>query len=48
MTIPSNREILDDGSPGGCRVRGLARQVIDGSTARTLLASESGAFTINL
>ena len=43
MAIAINREHLDHGSPDGARVRGLARQVIDGSTARTLLASESGA-----
>lgn len=46
MTIATNRENLDHGSPDGCRVRGLARQVIDGVTegaTRTLLKSESGA-----
>ena len=46
MTIPSNREHLDNGSPDGCRVRGVARQVINGATARTLLAGESGALCL--
>ena len=46
MTIPSNREHLDNGSPDGCRVRGLAQQVINGATARTLLAGESGALCL--
>ncbi|MCK5643758.1 MAG: hypothetical protein KAJ19_23360, partial [Gammaproteobacteria bacterium] len=46
MTIPTNREHLDNGSPSGCRVRGLARQVINGATARTLLAGESGALCL--
>ena len=44
MAIPTNREHLDNGSPDGCRVRGLAIQVIDPTgTARTLLKGESGA-----
>jgi hypothetical protein len=46
MTIATNRENLDNGSPDGCRVRGLARQVIDGATTRTLLKSESGALCL--
>jgi len=46
MTIATNREHLDDGSPGGARVRGLARQVINGATTRTLLAGESGALCL--
>ena len=47
MTIATNREHLDNGSPGGSRVRGLARQVIDPEgTARTLLVGESGALCI--
>jgi hypothetical protein len=46
MTIPTNREHLDNGSPGGSRVRGLARQVINGETTRTLLAGESGALVL--
>lgn len=47
MTIPSNREHLDDGSGSGCRVRGLARQVInEGGTTRKLVASESGALCV--
>jgi len=47
MTIATNREHLDHGSPGGCRVRGLARQVINAAgTTRQLLASESGAVCV--
>ena len=47
MTIPSNREILDDGSGQGCRVSGLARQVINGEgTTKQLTASESGALCV--
>lgn len=49
MAIAINREHLDNGSPSGARVRGLARQVIDGVTegaTRTLLASESGALCV--
>ena len=46
MTIATNRENLDHGSPDGCRVRGLARQVINGTTTRTLLKSESGALCV--
>lgn len=46
MAIPTNREHLDNGSESGCRVRGLARQVINGASARTLLAGESGALCL--
>jgi len=46
MAISTNRESLDNGSPDGCRVRGVARQVINGATNRTLLASESGALCL--
>ncbi len=47
MTIPAEREQLDDGSPDGCRANGLARQVISGVTSdRTLLAGESGALCL--
>ena len=47
MAIPTAREALDDGSPDGCRVRGLAIQVIDPTgTARTLLVGESGALCV--
>ena len=47
MTITTVREQLDDGSPGGSRVRGLARQVISGLGAtRTLLPGESGALVL--
>lgn len=46
MAIATNREALDDGSPDGSRIRGVARQVIDGATTRTLLASESGALCL--
>ena len=44
MAIPAKREALDDGSPGGSRVRGLARQVIDGEgTTTQLTVAQSGA-----
>ena len=46
MAIPTNREALDVGSPGGCRVRGIARQVINGATDRPLLVGESGALCL--
>jgi len=46
MAIATNREALDNGSPGGSRVRGVARQVINGETTRTLLAGESGALCL--
>ena len=46
MTIPTNREHLDNGSSGGCRVRGLAQQVINGASARTLTVGESGALCL--
>jgi hypothetical protein len=47
MTIPSNREYLDSGDGSGCRVRGLARQVINGEgTTKQLTASESGALCV--
>ena len=47
MTIAAEREQLDDGSPGGCRVRGLAREVIDpAGTATTLTTGQSGALCI--
>lgn len=47
MVIATNREHLDNGSLSGCRVRGLARLVIDpAGTARTLLVGESGALCL--
>ena len=46
MTIPTSREHITSGSPSGARVRGLARQVINGTATRTLLASESGALCL--
>lgn len=47
MTIPSNREHLDDGSGQGCRVRGVAQYVINGAgTTKQLLVGESGALCI--
>lgn len=47
MAIPTNREALDVGSPGGCRVRGLAREVIDGGgDATDLTAGQSGALVV--
>ena len=47
MTIPSNREILDDGSGAGCRVRGVAQQVINpAGTTKQLLAGESGSLCV--
>ncbi len=47
MTIPSNREVLDDGSGQGSRVRGVAQQVINpAGTTRLLLVGESGALCI--
>jgi hypothetical protein len=47
MTIPSNREYLDSGDGSGCRVRGLARQVINGEgTTKQLTVSESGALCV--
>lgn len=47
MTIATNRENLDNGSPDGCRVRGLARQVIsDSGATRTLKVGESGALVL--
>ncbi len=46
MTIATNRESITTGSPSGARVRGLARQVINGATARTLLVGESGALCL--
>lgn len=47
MTIATNRENLDHGSPSGCRVRGLARQVIsDSGATRTLKKYESGALVL--
>lgn len=47
MAIATNREQLDDGSPSGCRVDGLAVQVIDPEgTARTLLVGDSGALCV--
>lgn len=42
-----SREYLDAGKPAGSRVRGLARQVIDGAgTATTLTADQSGALCV--
>lgn len=47
MAIPVVREQLDNGSPDGCRVAGLAREVIDGAgTATTLLVGQSGALCV--
>lgn len=47
MTITTNREHLDNGSPDGCRVRGLARQVIDGAgTTTALTVGQSGALCL--
>ena len=47
MAIPTNREQLDNGSPGGCRVDGLAREVIDPSgTSTTLTVGQSGALCL--
>ena len=47
MAIPTNREHLDNGSLSGCRVRGLARQVINpAGTATTLTAGQSGALCL--
>ena len=47
MTIATNRAQLDDGSDSGCRVRGLACQVIDpAGTARVLKVGESGALCV--
>ena len=47
MTIATNREALDNGSESGCRVRGLAREVIDGAGTLTVLtAAQSGALVL--
>ena len=47
MTIPSNREIIDDGSGSGCRWRGVAQEVINpAGTTKQLLVGESGALCI--
>ena len=47
MTIATNREHLDHGSVDGCRVRGLARLVINAAgTTRQLLVSESSALCV--
>ncbi len=47
MTIATNREHLDHGSEDGCRVRGLARQVINGAgTTTTLTVAQSGALCV--
>lgn len=47
MTIATNREHLDFGSPDGSRVRGLARLVINAAgTTRQLLVGESGALCV--
>ena len=47
MAIATKREALDNGSPDGSRVRGVARLVIDGGgTARTLLVGESGSLCL--
>ncbi len=47
MTIATNREHLDSGSPDGCRVRGLARQVINGAgTTTALTVDQSGALCV--
>ncbi len=46
MAIPTAREALDDGSPDGCRVRGLAREIITGAATTTLTVGQSGALCI--
>ena len=47
MTIPVEREQLDNGGDDGCKVRGLAREVINGwTTGRVLKKAESGALVI--
>ncbi len=47
MTIATNREHLDNGSAAGCRVRGLAREFIDGAgTTTTLTVAQSGALCL--
>ena len=47
MTIATNREHLDSGSPDGCRVRGLARQVINAAgTTTQLTVDQSGALLV--
>jgi hypothetical protein len=47
MTIATNREHLDNGADGGCRVRGLAREVIDGGgTTTQLTVGQSGALCL--
>lgn len=47
MTIATNREHLDNGSPDGCRVRGLAREVINGAgTTTALTVAQSGALCV--
>jgi len=47
MAIPVVREQLDNGSPDGCRVAGLAREVVDGAgTATTLTTGQSGALCL--
>ena len=44
MTIATNREHLDHGSTEGCRIRGLAREFIDGEgTTTALTVGQSGA-----
>ena len=50
MAIPVLRERLDNGSPDGCRVAGLAREVISpsnsGTTANVLTTGQSGALCL--
>ncbi len=47
MTIATNREHLDNGSAAGCRVRGLAREFIDGAgTTTALTVAQSGALCL--
>ena len=47
MTIPTNKEHLDNGSPSGCRVRGLAGQVINpAGTTQTLTVGQSGSLCV--
>lgn len=47
MTIPVTRETISYGSPDGCVLNGVARQVISGQGAtRTLLPGESGALCL--
>lgn len=47
MTIPAEREQIDNGGDDGSRLHGVARQVLNGwTTGRVLKKSESGALVI--